>query len=294
MSQMPAEQESGREAEDSRGSSSTQPSAYTTITLDVDRKLDERLGWLARWQRVSQEDLLADAIEQHPKRSAQRSLTVQVSEDAAARLAATAATVGMSEEELIAEAIDTYSPTENARGFWPTLGFPGLLAALTLVLMFTSPSVTSSGSALVWTLFAAAMVVACCAGALVLVTTVIYPEWFVIKYGIAGLVSAVGCAAVAMLSAFAYVYWLLSGLVPASFNLPLSRVDAIYFTVGTFTTTGTGRFAAQSSLAELLVCCQVVLGWSFVVVLLALLVTRAAAAHKSRSNGRIVVRIKSR
>ena len=47
---------------------------------------------------------------------------------------------------------------------------------------------------------------------------------------------------------------------------------------------------SNSSLAELLVCCQVVLGWAFVAVLVALLVTRGAAAYKSRSNGRIVVR----
>ncbi len=86
---------------------------------------------------------------------------------------------------------------------------------------------------------------------------------------------------------------MLSSLAPASFNLPLSRVDAVYFALGTFTTTGTGRFVAQSSLAELLVSGQVVLGWGFVAVLLALPVPRAAAAHKSRSNGRIVVRIES-
>jgi hypothetical protein len=76
--------------------------------------------------------------------------------------------------------------------------------------------------------------------------------------------------------------------------MPLrTGTSAVYFTVGTFTTTGTRRFAAQSSLAEVLVCCQVVLGWAFVVVLLALLVPRAVAAHRSRSNGRIVVRVTS-
>jgi predicted transcriptional regulator len=294
MSEMPDEQKRGHEAAASGGSSSNRSSAaHRTITIDLDRKLDERLGWLARWQRVSEQDLLAEAIEQHPKRSEQRSLTVQVSDAAAARLAAAAATLGMSVEELIAEAIDTYSPTEKVGRFWTTLGFPGLLVALGFVLMFASPPVDPSGSAVVWTLFAAAMVVGCCAVALVLVTTVIYPEWMVIKYRIAGLVSASVCGAVAVLSVFAYVYWLLSNVVPASFNLPLGRVDAVYFALGTFTTTGTGRFVAQSSLAEMLVSCQVVLGWGFVAVLLALLVPRAAAAHKSRSTGRIVVRLKS-
>jgi hypothetical protein len=117
-----------------------------------------------------------------------------------------------------------------------------------------------------------------------------YAEWVVIKYGVIGLVSAAACGAVSVLSAFAYGYWLLGSLRPDSFNLPLHRVDAIYFTVGTFTTTGTGRFAAQSSLAELLVCCQVILGWAFVAVLVALLVPRAAAARKRLSNGRIIIR----
>lgn len=35
-------------------------------------------------------------------------------------------------------------------------------------------------------------------------------------------------------------------MAPASFNLPLSRVDAIYFALGTFTTTGTGLLGARS------------------------------------------------
>ncbi|HEY2506477.1 MAG TPA: ion channel [Streptosporangiaceae bacterium] len=292
MSEMPAEQERARTTDASPSPSPAQSGARRTIAIDVDRKLDERIGWLARWQRVSEEDLIAEVIEQHPQRSEQRSRTVQVSEAAAAHLDAAAATIGMSAEELIAEAIDTYTPKENVSRFWPAIGVPGLLVALAFVPMFVSPSVGRSGSALAWTLFAAAMVVACCALTLVLVTTVVYPEWQVIKYGIAGLVFSTACGAVAVLSVFAYVYWLLSSLVPASFNLPLSRVDALYFTLGTFTTTGTGRIVAQSSLAELLVSGQVVLGWGFVAVLLALLVPRAAAAHKSRSSGRIVVRMK--
>jgi hypothetical protein len=288
MSEMHAERGRDRGTE-AASSSSTLSSAKRTIVIDVDRKLAERLGVIAQWQGVSEEDLLTEAIEQHPKHSEQRSLTIQVSEAAATRLAAAAATIGMSEEELIAEAIDTYYPREKAARIWPALGFYGLLVVLPLVLMFISPRIGRSPSAVDWTLFASAMLV-CFVGAGVLVTTVIYAEWVVIKYGIAGLVAAAGCGVVAVLSVFAYVYWLLSSLRPASFNLPLSRVDAVYFTLGTFTSTGTGRFATNSSLAELLVCCQVVLGWAFVAVLVALLVTRGAAAYKSRSNGRIVVR----
>jgi predicted transcriptional regulator len=292
MSEMPSGWQRDPGAETMRTSAPGTASARRTITIDVDRKLDERLGVLARWQRVSEEDVLVDAIEQYPKVADQRSLTVQVSEAAAARLAAAAATIGMSQEALIAEAIDTYSPAEPPARFWPALGIPALLVALPLVLMFASPPIGLSGSVAAWTVFALAML-ACCAGALLLITTVVYAEWVVIKYGVAGLVSEAGCGTVAVLSVFAYLYWLLGSLRPASFNLPLSRVDAIYFTLGTFTTTGTGRFAAQSSLAELLVCCQIVLGWGFVAVLVALLVPRVAAARKRLSNGRIIIRTDS-
>lgn len=286
---MPGGRQREADVETGRSSAPDAANARRVITVDVDRKLDKRLRVLARWQRVSEEDLLAEAIEQYPKVSDQRSVTVQVSDAAAARLAAAAATIGMSEEELIVEAIDYYSPQETTARFWPALGFPVLLAALPLVLMFVSPAIGPSGSVVAWALFASAML-ACCIGAVYLVSTVLDAEWVVIKYGVTGLVSAAACGALAVLSAFAYVYWLLGSLRPASFNLPLSRVSAIYFTLGTFTTTGTGRFAAQSSLAELLVLCQVVLGWGFVAVLLALLVPRAAAARKRLSNGRIIVR----
>ena len=93
--------------------------------IDVDRKVDERLRAVAQWQGVSEEDLIAEAIEQYPKVSEPRSVTIQVSAAAAARLAAAGATIGMSEEELIAEAIDTYSPAGRDARFWPGLGIPG-------------------------------------------------------------------------------------------------------------------------------------------------------------------------
>ncbi len=293
MSEMPSGLPPEVDVEAARPSAPAAANTRRVITIDVDRKLDKRLRVLARWQGVSAEDLLADAIEQYPKVSDQRRVTVQVSDAAADRLAAAAATIGMSEEGLIVEAIDYYSPTEPTARFWPALGIPGLLAALPLVLMFVSPAIRPSISPLTWAVFGSAMLV-CCIDAVYLISTVLYAEWLVIKYGVGGLVCAAGCGAMAVLSAFAYVYWLLEGLRPGSFNLPLARVDAIYFTLGTFTTTGTGRFVAQSSLAELLASCQVVLGWGFVAVLLALLVPRVAAARKRLSNGRIIVRTGSR
>ena len=289
MSEMPSRRQREVDVETGCTSAPNAPNARRAITVDLDRKLDKRLRVVARWQEVNLEDLLADAIERYPKVTDQRSVTVQVSDEAAARLAAAAATIGMSEEELIVEAIDYYSPEETTARFWPALGIPALLAALPLVLMFVSPAIGPSTSAAAWAVFASAML-ACCIGAGYLISTVLYAEWVVIKYGITGLVSAAACGALAVLTAFAYVYWLVGSLRPASFDLRLTRVDAIYFTLGTFTTTGTGRFAAQSSLAEVLVCGQIVLGWGFVAVLVALLVPRAAAARKRLSNGRIIVR----
>lgn len=293
MSEMPSGPQHEVDVETGLPSAPDAANARRAITVDVDRKLDERLRVLARWRGLSENDLLADAIEQYLKISGQRSVTVQVSDAAAARMAAAAATIGMSEEELIAEAIDYYSPKETTARFWPALGIPALLAALPLVLMFVSPAVGPSWSTAAWAVFASAML-ACCVGAVYLISTVLYAEWVVIKYGVIGLVAAAACGAMAALSAFAYAYWMLASVRPGSFTLPMARVDAIYFTLGTFTTTGTGRFAAQSSPAELLVCCQVVLGWSFVAVLVALLVPRAAAARKRLSNGRIIVRTESR
>jgi Ion channel len=293
MSEMPSGRQRAVDGETARISAPDAANARRAITVDLDRKLDARMRVQARWQGLSEDDLLAAAIEQYPKISDQRSVTVQVSDAAAARLAATAATIGMSEEALIAEAIEYYSPAETTARFWPALGIPALLAALPLVLMFISPAIAPSRSVAAWAVFASAML-ACCIAALYLISTVLYAEWVVIKYGITGLACAAGCGTMAVLSAFAYLYWLLESLRPASFTLRLSRIDAIYFTLGTFTTTGTGRFAAQSAQAELLVCGQIVLGWGFVAVLVALLVPRAAAARKRLSNGRIIVRTGSR
>jgi hypothetical protein len=126
-----------------------------------------------------------------------------------------------------------------------------------------------------------------------LIIAAIYAEWIVIRYGVTGLVIGAAYGMSAILSAFAWGYWLLSNLVPASFNLPMTRMDAVYFTLGTFTTTGTGRLSAQSSWAELLISCQVVLGWGFVAVLVALVVPRAAAAYRRRSNSRLIVRVQN-
>jgi hypothetical protein len=52
----------------------------------------------------------------------------------------------------------------------------------------------------------------------------------VTKYGVIGLIIAAACGMSGVLSMFAYAYWSLASLIPASFNLPMTRVDAVYFT----------------------------------------------------------------
>jgi len=290
MSDIPRELESGRD--DGPASYGEPPASGPTraITVDLDSKLNDRLSWIAWSERTSEEALLTRIIESQPRQSGQHSRTVQLTEAASGRLAAAAATIGMSEEEFIAEAIDTYSPRMPARA-WLGLGLPGVLLVLPVALMFASPRFGPAAPALAWVIFGLAMLAAGL-GVIFLVTTAMYAEWMVMKFRIAGLIAQAACGTAALMSMFAYSYWVLSSQVPASFNAPMARIDAIYFTLGTFTTTGTGQFSAQSAGAELLVSGQVVLGWTFAAILLALLVPRAAAAYKRQStNGRIVVRV---
>ncbi len=289
MSDIPREITPDR-AHDQAGKGAAVPAGpRRTITVDLDGPLDERLRWIAWSEKTSADGLLTRILESQLTRSGQNNRTVEMTEAAAERLAAAAATIGMSEEEFIAEAIDTYSPQMPART-WLGLGLPGVLLILPVTLMFLSPPIGPAASALAWVIFGVAMLAAGM-GVIFLVTTAMYAEWMVRKFRVTGLIAQAGCGTAAVLSVFAYAYWILSSQVPSSFNLPMARIDAVYFTLGTFTTTGTGRFSAESAGAELLVCGQVVLGWTFVAVLVALLVPRAAAAYKRQSNGRIIVRV---
>jgi hypothetical protein len=58
---------------------------------------------------------------------------------------------------------------------------------------------------------------------------------------------------------FASTYYLLGHAVPADFTQRMTRTDALYFTVTTFTTTGFGDIAATSEGARLVVTGQMLL-----------------------------------
>ena len=62
-----------------------------------------------------------------------------------------------------------------------------------------------------------------------------------------------------LLLLFASVYFVMTQASPASFSHPLTRTDALYFTVTTFSTVGYGDITATSQTARLIVTAQMIL-----------------------------------
>lgn len=73
---------------------------------------------------------------------------------------------------------------------------------------------------------------------------------------------------------FSYVHWSASALDPNAFSEPLTKLDALYFTLTTFTTTGFGDISPRSPTARGYVSLQMALGFVLVSVLFALVITR--------------------
>lgn len=70
-------------------------------------------------------------------------------------------------------------------------------------------------------------------------------------------VEALATAVPLFLLLFASSYYLLEGGAPGSFTEPMTRTDALYFTVTTFSTVGYGDIAASSQTARVLVMVQI-------------------------------------
>lgn len=77
---------------------------------------------------------------------------------------------------------------------------------------------------------------------------------------------------------FATLYWRIG--TPGNFNTELSRIDAVYFTLGTLTTAGTGPLAPTSGIARLIVSGQMVLDMVFVAGAVTMAVTRWTRSSK--------------
>ncbi len=95
---------------------------------------------------------------------------------------------------------------------------------------------------------------------------------------------AVAATVALYLVLFASGYYLLERAVPGSFNEHLSRTDALYFTLTTFTTVGFGDVLAISQTGRVLVMCQMVC--SVLLVGLAVRVLGAAVRAGLRRRGR--------
>lgn len=82
----------------------------------------------------------------------------------------------------------------------------------------------------------------------------------------------VGYAFLLITGEFAVLYWTFG--TGGNFNVELSRVDAIYFALGTLTTGGTGDIVPRSDLAKAFVCGQMILDLVYIAGALTIAVTR--------------------
>ncbi|MFH8342067.1 ion channel [Streptomyces sp. AM6-12] len=81
---------------------------------------------------------------------------------------------------------------------------------------------------------------------------------------------------------FASVYHIIERDTPGSFTEPLTRTDALYFTLTTFTTVGYGDITARSEAGRVAVMCQMVCGLLLVGVAVRLLTAAVNAGLRRR------------
>jgi hypothetical protein len=79
-----------------------------------------------------------------------------------------------------------------------------------------------------------------------------------------------------LLLGFSYAYWAI-GEAANFAGGPLSKLDAVYFTLGTLTTAGTGTISAVGALSRATVSLQMALDIAFTAFALAFAVTRLNA-----------------
>jgi voltage-gated potassium channel len=84
------------------------------------------------------------------------------------------------------------------------------------------------------------------------------------------------------LTIFAGFYLMTYGEDPTSFSEPMTRVSALYFTVTVFATVGFGDIVAQTDGARVLVTIQMLLGLSFLAVIVKVFTGAAQKAMRQR------------
>jgi voltage-gated potassium channel len=86
---------------------------------------------------------------------------------------------------------------------------------------------------------------------------------------------------------FAATYYAMQGQAPSSFSTPLSRTDALYFTVTVLTTVGFGDITPRSETARVLVMFQMLGGLVVVGVLVRLVVGVVQHTRANRTPGSV-------
>ncbi|TWV31272.1 two pore domain potassium channel family protein [Streptomyces misionensis] len=98
-------------------------------------------------------------------------------------------------------------------------------------------------------------------------------------------VEALAATVALYLVVFASLYHVLEHDAPGSFTEPLTRTDALYFTLTTFTTVGFGDITARSEASRVAVMCQMVCGLLLVGVAVRLLAAVVDAGLRRRGRG---------
>lgn len=81
---------------------------------------------------------------------------------------------------------------------------------------------------------------------------------------------------------FSLVYWAYG--TAKNFSVPLTRLDALYFTIGTLSSAGTGNLAPASQLARGIQTLQMILDLGFILVAVTLVVARLADVKAKPDN----------
>jgi voltage-gated potassium channel len=96
-------------------------------------------------------------------------------------------------------------------------------------------------------------------------------------------VQALAVTVTLAVASFAYVYVVFSNNDPGSFNEPLTKTDALYFTVTTLATVGYGDIHASSETARIVVTLQMVFNVAVIGVTVRLLTEAARRGRFNRS-----------
>jgi hypothetical protein len=122
------------------------------------------------------------------------------------------------------------------------------------------------------------------AGLVLLIAMIAVQVWLIARHPFPGLraVEALATTIPLFLVLFASTYFVMERLSAGSFGVPLSRTDALYFTVTVFSTVGFGDITAKTQAARLLVTGQMIADLVFLGVGIKLIVGAVGRGQQRR------------